>query len=128
MDDIELGQATIVYEDEDGVTEETVSNEQVVYARDHWMIRTGTDDEGNDLMRQIPATRVYHVNRNVERFEEQAKTVRHRVETLASDLRERLPMDIGEGDRRSRRGRSGGRDVEPTTVPIEESESDDESR
>jgi len=128
MDDIELGQATIVYEDEDGVTEETVSNEQVVYARDHWMIRTGTDDEGNDLMRQIPATRVYHVNRNVERFEEQAKTVRHRVETLASDLRERLPMDIGEGDRRSRRGRSGERDVEPTTVPIEESESDDESR
>ena len=126
MDDIELGQATIVYEDEDGVTEETVANEQLVYARDHWMIRTGSDDQGNDLMRQIPATRVYRVNRNVERFEEQAKTMRHRVETLASDLRERLPMDIGEGDRRSRGGRGGERDVEPTTVPIEESDSDDE--
>lgn len=125
MDDIELGQATIVYEDEDGVTEETVDNEQLVYARDHWMIRTGTDDQGNDLMRQVPQTRVYHVNRNVEKFEEQARTVRHRVETLANDLRDRLPMDIGEGDRRSRRDRGGESGVDPTTVPIEEADEDE---
>ncbi|WP_232700830.1 hypothetical protein [Halobacterium wangiae] len=125
MDDIELGQATIVYEDEDGVVEETVDNEQLVYARDHWMIKSGTDDEGNDLMQQIPATRVYRVSRNVERFEEETQTMRHRVETFASDLRERLPMDIGEGDRRSRRSRSDERDEEPTTVPIEEADSTD---
>ncbi|AHG03046.1 hypothetical protein HALDL1_05160 [Halobacterium sp. DL1] len=127
MEEIELGQATIVYEDEDGITEETVANEQLVYARDHWMIRTGTDDEGNDLMQQIPASRVYRVSRNVERFEEEAQTVRHRVETLASDLRERLPMDIGEGGRRSRRDRGGERDVEPTTVPVEGSDDDEKA-
>ena len=45
MEGIELGQATIVYEDpEDGRTDTTVDNEDLVYARDHWMLRSGTDD------------------------------------------------------------------------------------
>jgi len=58
MDELEFGKATIVYEDQDGdIVEETVDNEMVVYARDHWMLKSGTDDEGNDLMSQIPRDR-----------------------------------------------------------------------
>lgn len=101
MSQIELGEATIVYEDpEEGRVEETLDNEQVVYVRDHWAIRAATDEEGNDLMRQIPRGRVYYVERNVERFEEEASSVRHRIESLADDLRQRLPMsDEGGRDR-----------------------------
>lgn len=93
MSELELGEATIVYEDpEDGVIETTLENEQVMYIRDHWAIRAGTDDEGNDLMRQIPDQRVYYVERNVEEFEEEASTVKHRLESIADDLREKLPV------------------------------------
>jgi len=117
MDEIELGQATIVYETADGETKEvTVDNEEVVYGRDHWMLRSGTDDEGNDLMKQIPRSRVYRVDRNVQRFEEEASTVRHRVESLASEVRDRLPGG-GEGDGRRRRH---DRDEGPTRVPVTE--------
>ncbi|WP_415380403.1 hypothetical protein [Halosimplex sp. TS25] len=124
MDEIELGQATIVYEDpEEGTTEVTVDNEEVVYARDHWMLRSGSDDEGNDLMKQIPRDRVYRVDRNVERFEEEASTVRHRVESLANEVRDRIPVG-GDGDRRSSSGgdrRSPrGSDEGPTRVPVTE--------
>jgi len=94
--DLELGQATIRYDDPDeGIVTETVGNEQLVYARDHWMVRAGTDAQGNDLMRQIPRDRVHAVERNVQQFEEEAATVRHRVESLASDIRNRIPVDIG---------------------------------
>ncbi|WP_123537829.1 hypothetical protein [Halosimplex salinum] len=114
MDEIELGQATIVYEDPDeGTTELTVDNEEVVYARDHWMLRSGTDEEGNDLMKQIPRDRVYRVDRNVERFEEEASTVRHRVESLASEVRDRLPVG-GDGEHR----RHAREDEGPTRVPV----------
>ena len=103
MSEIELGQATIVYEDpEDGVVMETVDNEAVVYAHDHWMLKHGTDEDGNDLMKQIPRDRVHRVDRTVERFEDEAGTVRQRVESLASDLRERIPVAGGEGGRRER--------------------------
>ncbi|MFC7139728.1 hypothetical protein ACFQMA_07730 [Halosimplex aquaticum] len=125
MDEIELGQATIVYEDpEEGTTEVTVDNEEVVYARDHWMLRSGSDDQGNDLMKQIPRDRVYRVDRNVQRFEEEASTVRHRVESLANEVRDRIPVG-GDGDRGSR-GRGGDRrspgrsDEGPTRVPVTE--------
>ncbi|WP_436929499.1 hypothetical protein [Halosimplex halobium] len=118
MDEIELGQATIVYDDpEDGTTELTVDNEEVVYARDHWMLRSGSDDDGNDLMRQIPKERVHYVERNVEQFEEEASTVRHRVESFASDVREKLPVG-GDGQRRHRGGH--GDDDGPTRVPVTE--------
>ena len=117
MDEIELGRATIVYENADGETEAvTVDNEEVVYARDHWMLRSGTDDEGNDLMKQIPRSRVYRVDRNVQRFEEEASTVRHRVESLASEVRDRLP---GGGEEGSRRRRHEGEEG-PTRVPVTE--------
>ena len=122
MDELELGQATIVYEDpEEGVVEETVDNEEVVYARDHWMVRTGTDDEDNDLMKQIPMDRVHRVDRSVEQFEEQAGTVRRRVESIASDLRERLPVDVG-GDGRRERGRADRSTAETRTIPVEDEE------
>jgi len=93
MSELDLGQATIVYEDPDeGRTAETLDNEQVVYARDHWMIKAGTDDEGNDVMRQLPRDRVHYVERSVEQFEEEASTVRHRIESLADDLRRKIPV------------------------------------
>jgi hypothetical protein len=93
MSEIELGEATIVYEDPDeGLTETRLDNEHVVYVRDHWMVKAGTDDEGNDLMRQIPRDRVHYVERNVERFESEASTVRDRLESVAEDLREKIPV------------------------------------
>lgn len=116
MTELELGQATIVYDDPDeGKTELTVDNEQLLYARDHWFVRTGTDDEGNDLMKQLPLDRVHYVDRNVEQFEEQTAGVRRRVESLANDLRQRLPVDIGP--------EPTGHETpeESTTVPIDES-------
>ena len=124
MSELELGQATIVYDHpEEGQIDETVDNEQLVYARDHWMVRSGTDDHGNDLMKQIPKERVHYVERNVERFEEEASTIKRRVESVARDLRERLPVDVGEGGR-SRRGRRRGEapPEESTKIHIEESE------
>ena len=130
MDELELGQATITYDDpEAGTVTETVDNEELVYARDHWMIRIDTDEDGNDIMYQIPRERVHHVARSAEEFEDQVQTVRHRVESIASDLRERIPVDIGDG---GRRGRGDGHGEEPptesTTVQIEtEREPEDES-
>ena len=127
MSQLELGQATIVYDDpEEGQTEETVDNEQLVYARDHWMVRSGTDDQGNDLMKQIPKERVHYVERNVQRFEEEASTIRHRVESVARDLQRKIPMDVGSGGRSGRgRGGRGGRGQESpeesTKIHIEES-------
>ena len=122
MEEIELGQATIVYEDpEDGVVSETVDNEALVYVRDHWMVRTGTDDDGNDLMKQIPRDRVHHVDRTVEQFEEQAGTMRKRVESIASDLRERLPVDVGGEGRRKRQPEDAPAD-EPHEIPVEDSD------
>lgn len=121
MDELELGQATITYEDPaEGTVTETVDNEEIVYVRDHWMVRTGSDEQGNDLMHQIPRDRVHTVSRNVEQFEDQTRTVKNRVESLASDLRDRLPVDIGDG---GRRGRGDAHGEEPpsdsTTVQIE---------
>lgn len=123
MSELELGQATIVYDHpEEEQTEVTVDNEQLVYARDHWMVRSGTDDAGNDLMMQIPKERVHYVERNVERFEEEAQTIRRRVESMARDLRQRLPVDVGEGGRSGRDRSGGGPPGESTKIHIEDSE------
>jgi hypothetical protein len=118
MEELDLGKSTIVYEDpEEGRTETTVDNEEVLYVRDHWVFSTGTDDQGNDLMRQIPRQRVYYVERNVEKFEEEARTLRHRVESIADDVRDLLPVDVPLGRRK------GEHTEEPpstsTTVHIE---------
>jgi hypothetical protein len=113
-----------VYEDPDqGVIEETVDNEEIVYARDHWMVRTGTDEDGNDLMKQIPRDRVHRVDRNVQKFEEEAGTVRRRVESLANDLRERIPVNVGNGGDSGRRETmrpETGQEEEARTIPVDD--------
>jgi hypothetical protein len=120
MDELELGTATILYEDQDGdIVEKTVDNEQLVYARDHWMLKSGTDDEGNDLMSQIPRDRVVRVDRNVQQFEDQAQTVRHRVESFADDLREKLPVDVGPMPGGRRQG-TNRHEPQSQTIPVEE--------
>lgn len=101
--DRELGQATIVYEHPDeGTTELTVENEQIAYFQDHWTVKAGEDDEGNDLVRRIPEHKVYYVDRSVEAFEEEVATLRNQVESFADDLRGKLPIgsqdDDGEGE------------------------------
>ncbi|MDS0281322.1 hypothetical protein [Haloarcula onubensis] len=121
MEELELGQATIVYEDPDeGIVEETVDNEEMVYAYDHWNIRSGTDADGNDLMKQIPKERVHRVDRNVEKFEDQAGSVRRRVESLASDLRERIPVNVGDGGRRETMRPETGQEEEARTIPVDD--------
>ena len=120
MTELELGQATIVYESADGETvKKTVDNEDIVYARDHWHVRTGTDADDNDLMRQIPKERVHRVDRSVEKFEDQAGTVRRRVESLANDIRERIPVDVGDGGRR-KKAQSDREQEEARTIPVDD--------
>jgi predicted DNA-binding transcriptional regulator YafY len=131
MTDLDLGRATIVYEDpEDGYTERTVDNEQLVYGRDHWALKAGTDDRGNDVIQEIPRHRVYRVERSVERFEEEVRTVRHRVESLARDISERLPIDVGAGSRdakrRSHEEWNERTASEGTTVPVTGTEREEE--
>ena len=109
--DRDIGQATIVYEHpEEGTTEMTVENEQIAYFQDHWTVKAGEDDEGNDVVRRIPKERVHHVDRSVEEFEEEIKTIRNQVQSFAEDIRTKLPiggrdeedggpMDEGDDDR-----------------------------
>lgn len=104
--DRDIGRATIVYEDpEEGTVERTVENEQIVYFQDHWTLKAGEDEEGNDVVRRIPAQRVHYVDRSVEEFEEEIRTVRHQVQSVAEEIRTRLPF--------------GGRDDEEYGEPEE---------
>lgn len=125
----ELGTATIVYEDpEEGQKELTVPNEQLVYAQDHWAFMSGTDDEGNDLVRRVPRERVHYVERNVQKFEEEVKTVRHRVESLANEVRQKLPMTPGGGGQGGGGTRGGGsrsERSEPQRIEVEDGSEDD---
>jgi hypothetical protein len=121
LSEVELGEATIVFEDPDeGTREVTVQNEQIVYAQDHWAFMSGQDDEGNDMVRRIPRDRVHYVERNVQQFEEEVKTVRHRVESIADEVRQKLPM----GDGKRRQGSRARQATEPRTrsetIPVEE--------
>jgi hypothetical protein len=87
----DLGQATIVYDDPgEGTIEERVENEHVAYFQDHWIVRTGEDESGNDTVRRIPAQRVYYVERSVEEFEQEVETLRTRVESLADQVRSKV--------------------------------------
>lgn len=118
---VEMGKATIVYEDpEEGKREVTVSNEQIVYAQDHWAFMSGTDEEGNDLVRRVPRDKVHYVERNVQKFEDEVKTVRHRVESLANEVRQKLPVNTGDGERQSRKAAP-----EPQRIEVEENGDDD---
>ncbi|WP_101295352.1 hypothetical protein [Halegenticoccus soli] len=115
----DLGQATIAYEDpDDGTVERTVQNEHVAYFQDHWIVKTGEDEQGRDLVRRIPYQRVYYVERSVEAFEEEVKTLRDQVQSVADGLRSKL---LGGGESR------GESDVQ--RIDVESGDPDDgESR
>lgn len=108
----DIGQATIVYEDpEEGPAELTVENEQIAYFQDHWTLKAGEDGEGNDVVRRIPEHKVYYVDRSVEEFEEEVRTIRNQVQSFAEDIRTKLPIggrDEGDGERSE--GEDGDRD------------------
>ncbi len=111
----ELGQATIVYDDpEEDTVRKTVPNEHIAYFQDHWMLKVEEDEDGNDVVRRIPSRRVHYVERSVEEFEEEIKTIRNQVQSVADNLRSKL---FG-GD-----GGEGG-DSRPIEVEVEESEND----
>jgi hypothetical protein len=86
LPDPELGRATIVYNEPDGeTTTREVDNEHIVYFQDHWQLKTGTDDAGNDVIRRIPRQRVHYVERSVEEFQD-------RVDAMIDQARKRLPI------------------------------------
>ena len=108
----DLGQATIVYEEPDGETAElTVENEHIAYFQDHWAVKVDEDERGDDRVRRIPHQRVYYVERSVEEFEEEVKTIQRRIESFADDLREKLPV-----------GGRAERDVEVHRIEVESGE------
>ena len=88
VSDPELGKATIVFDDPDGdTTKRTVDNEHIVYFQDHWQLKTGTDADGNDVIRRIPRQRVHYVERSVEEIQD-------RVDAMLDQARKRLPIEI----------------------------------
>ena len=109
----DLGQATIVYEDREGEPQEkTVQNEHIAYFQDHWIIKTGEHERGQDIVRRIPANRVYHVERSVQQFEEEIKTLRDQVQSVADDLRTRI---LGSGGSGGSGGGGGGSSRGPSS-------------
>lgn len=91
--DEDVGRATIVYEDpHEGTVEKQVPNEHVAYFQDHWIVKVEEDDQGRDRIRRIPATRVHYVERTVDEFAEEIRTLKSEVESIASDLRGKLPI------------------------------------
>jgi hypothetical protein len=86
LSDPELGRATIVFDDPDGEkTSREVDNEHIVYFQDHWQLKIGTDEQGNDVVRRIPRQRVHYVERSVEEFQD-------RVDAMINEARQRLPF------------------------------------
>ena len=126
----DIGQATIVYEGPDGdAVERTVDNEHVAYFQDHWIVKIDDEAqeeeprmEGRDTVRRIPAQRVYYVERSVEEFEEEVKTLRDQFQSITEDLRSKL-IGGGSGDQSEtephrievERGERGGGDRDDET-------------
>lgn len=75
LPDPELGTATIVYEGHDGTETIEVDNEAIAYFDDHWQVKTGEDEEGNDVIRRLPRERVHYVERSVEEFKDRIDTL-----------------------------------------------------
>jgi hypothetical protein len=120
--DEELGTATIVYEHPDeGTVERSLENENVAYFQDHWILKIDERD-GEDVVRRIPAERVYYVDRTVEAFEDEVATLRNQVESFADDLRETL---LGGGTDDDGNEPAADEDTdEPVTVDVTEAERD----
>jgi hypothetical protein len=120
--DEELGTATVVYEHPDeGTVERSLENENVAYFQDHWILKIDERD-GEDVVRRIPAQRVYYVDRTVEAFEDEVATLRNQVESFADDLRETLLGGGTDGDDREATDDEGT--DEPVTVDVTEAERD----
>ncbi|WP_049971043.1 hypothetical protein [Haladaptatus cibarius] len=73
MPDPDVGTATIVYEDADGVTEREVENDDIVYFDDHWLVKVGENDDGDDVVRRIPRERVQYVERSIDELEKKVE-------------------------------------------------------
>ena len=136
MVDTDLGEATIVYEDpDDGTTEKTIENEHVAYFQDHWIVKTGEHEQGHDVVRRIPAKRVYYVERSVEEFEHEVETLRDQVQSMADEIRSKLlgggslSGGLGGGTSGGSTRRTGGTETsaEPRQIDVEDVESDDQS-
>ena len=109
----DLGHAAIVYDDPDeGTVRKTVPNEHIAYFQDHWIVKNEEDEQGNDIVRRIPAGRVHYVERSVEEFEEEVKTIRNQVQSVADSLRSKLLGDDADSES----------DVRPIEVEYEETE------
>ena len=103
--DEDLGQATVVYEnsEQDGdPIERTLENENVVYFQDHWLLKIDERD-GEDVVRRIPAQRVYYVERTVEEFEDEVATLRNQIESFADDIRSTLLGGSDDDEHQERR-------------------------
>ena len=88
--DPEIGMATIVFETPDGETDQfTVENEYIIYFQDHWQVKAGEDDDGNDVVRRIPKEKVFYVERSVEEFQD-------RIDALLDRAKDRF--DFGDLD------------------------------
>lgn len=115
----DIGEATIVYEDpHEGTVEKTIPNEHVAYFQDHWLIKTDEDEQGRDLVRRIPAQKVHYVERTVEEFEEEVKTLFDRVESVASRLGTKIPIGSGRDESEPRE--------EPYRINVEAGETERE--
>ncbi|MEM4780327.1 MAG: hypothetical protein QXG03_01985 [Halalkalicoccus sp.] len=85
--DPELGTATIVFETPDGEVEHhTVENEYILYFQDHWQVKFGEDEDGNDVVRRIPKEKVHYVERSVEQFQD-------RIDALLDRAKDRFDFD-----------------------------------
>ena len=100
MTQLEIGDAVIVYDDPDeGTVERTVDNERIAYFQDHWILKLDEDEAGNDIVRRIPRQRVHYVERSVEQFEDEVKTLRNQVESFAKEVQSTLLGGDGDADR-----------------------------
>ncbi|MFH5798312.1 hypothetical protein [Haladaptatus sp. DYF46] len=71
----DTGTATIVYDDPDGeVIEREVENDDIVYFDDHWLLKVGVNDEGDDIVRRVPRERVHYVERSIDELEKKVES------------------------------------------------------
>lgn len=70
----DTGTATIVYDDPGGETlEREIANDDIVYFDDHWLIKVGENDEGDDVVRRVPRERVHYVERSIDELEKKVE-------------------------------------------------------
>ncbi|KZN24081.1 hypothetical protein A4G99_06365 [Haladaptatus sp. R4] len=71
----DTGTATIVYDDPEGeVIEREAENDDIVYFDDHWLIKVGVNDEGDDMVRRVPRERVHYVERSIDELEKKVES------------------------------------------------------